>query len=71
MDGVAISGVEAAEVHHKSETASFWSPMIRYEGVGGDARGPPMNSEFWRREISYILKEKCGERRSSPGLTCG
>ena len=43
MDGVAISGVEAAQVHHKERNGVGLVPygdqmeVIRHQGVGGDA----------------------------------
>ena len=45
MDGVAISGVEAAQVHHKERNGVGLVPdgdqmeVIRHKGVGGDAHG--------------------------------
>ena len=45
MDGVAIGGVEAAQVHHKERNGVGLVPdgdqmeVIRHEGLGGDAHG--------------------------------
>ena len=68
MDGVAIGGVEAAEVHHKERNGVGLVPdgdqmeVIRHKGVGGDAH--PALLAAGGEEVEEVLAISVAEEGS-------